>query len=168
MKYLFLTLILLISGCLQPVQFTRDCSKIKDVSIGMNCYREQAYYRAAIGDVSGALQSCREIQKYLFSFDHISVSIYAFDKTLADLTRVLFVSDNYNNCILNVARLARDESICSNMVTTSDLIRFIPALATFIDQIIPVTVSSEEMCRIDVRSISARYGVIKPFDKYIE
>ncbi|MCS7122546.1 MAG: hypothetical protein NZ908_01150 [Candidatus Micrarchaeota archaeon] len=166
MKWIIL-LLLFLSGCIQPYQFTADCSQYRDISIAMNCYRERAYYYAAIGDVTGAVSQCDQLNNYLLKIQNIHVSFLAFDKTMADVARVTFVIDNYNNCILNVARLTRDETLCSKMKTPGDIVSVVPALKEMIDLLIPATISSEQMCRIEVRSVAIRDRALRPFTDYI-
>lgn len=167
-KWVGVVFLFLLAGCIHPYQFTADCSQYKDISIAMNCYKERAYYYAAIGDKSSAISQCDQLYNYLGKINQIHLSFLAFDKTMADVARITFVSDNYNNCILNVARLTRDESLCSKMKTVGDLVSAVPALKEMIDLLIPSTISSEQMCRIEVTSIRIRDSAVRPFTDYIK
>lgn len=170
MKVIIIALLLLTLGCIQPNQFTKDCSIYRDISLISNCYKEQAYYKAAIGDTSEAIGLCKSMYNAIQKADRPGFQdvMLSFDKTMADLSRFMFMLDNYNNCILNVARLARDESICSNIKSPKDLIAVIPALSEVIDNLIPTALLSEEMCRIEVKVTKIRDGAIKPFEDYIK
>lgn len=167
MKNIIIVMLLLLLGCVQPSQFTKDCSIYEDIALITNCYKEQAYYSAAIGDTSKAISLCNQMYSSIEKARKPGFMevFFSFDKTMATIARTLFLIDNYNNCILNVARLSRDEDICSNSKVPKDILG---PLGVALDSFIPSPLGSEEMCRTEVRIIIARDKTIKPFKEYIK
>ncbi len=157
-------------GCIQPSQFTKDCSMYKDISMITNCYKEQAYYQAAIGNEGQALDLCKKMYDAIDKADKPGFQdvLLSFDKTMADVSRMLFMLDNYNNCILNVARLTRDRSICNNIKNPRDILNAIPPLANAVDYLIPVSLLSDQMCMTEIDVINVREQSIRPFRDYIK